>query len=394
MSKDNLQLFENIRRDYTGPSKRTEPHWAFFNRSARPQFEYLRECLQTWFDEYDASAEKRNNLRLEFQSDNNKKHFSAFFELYLYQLFKRQGFEIEVEPDWNLRRPDFLLTAPTGQKILLEATGSYPESQFGGAKQLEETILDYLDDNLDSPDFFIGIENIHSSTNPPNRKQMLHFFQQQIAELDYNRLVENMENSKGLHPSASFTWEQKDWSITFNVTPKINVRGKTGIRPIGGTIDVGVVNTAANIKSRINEKYNRYGDLEIPYLLALNVIDLYFDKESFLHAVFGQQSVIIGWETDETYMRRLANGAWFAAKGYQKQRMSAICVFNQLYPETMHSVDAVIWHHPYANNPLPPELFSLTQHIPNLVKGEYERKDGIHPNEFLKVDAERMRKPL
>jgi hypothetical protein len=395
MSKNNLQLFENIHRDYIGPSKRIEPHWIFFNRSARPQYEYLRECLQAWFDEYDASAEKRSDLRLAFQSDNNKTHLSAFFELYLYQLFRKQGFEIEIEPDWNQRRPDFLLTAPTGQKILLEATGSYPESQFGGAKQLEETILDYLDDNLDSPDFFIGIQNIQSTTNPPNRKQMLHFFQQQLEELDYNQQVESMEKSKGLHHSPSFTWEQKEWSITFSVTPKMDARGKTGIRPIGYTfLGISIVDTAANIKSRINEKYNRYGELEIPFLLALNVIDPFFDKESFLDAIFGQETLIISRDTNETTRQRLPNGAWFAPKGYQKQRMSAICVFNQLYPETIHSVDAVIWHHPYANNPFPSELFSLTQHIPNLAKGEYERKDGIHPNEFLEVNAERMRKPL
>lgn len=150
------------------------------------------------------------------------------------------------------------------------------------------------------------------------------------------------------------------------------------------------VDTASSIKSRINEKYGRYGELRIPYILALNVVDAYADEDSIISALFGQEGVRFNWDTNETLPYREPNGAWIGPDGYQKQRMSAICVFNQLYPENMHLKGLTLWHHPAANHPLHPELLNLTQQIPNFDLGHYEQKDGKHPSEFLSIDKTKM----
>lgn len=152
------------------------------------------------------------------------------------------------------------------------------------------------------------------------------------------------------------------------------------------------VDSASSIKSCIDSKYGHYGKLDIPYILALNIMDTYADDDSVLDALLGKEMVNFSFDTDEVSLSRQPNGAWFGPGGYQKKRMSAVCVFKRLRPEMMHIINPTVWHHPFANNPLKPDLLSLTQQIVNHSTGLYELKDSQHPVELLNLDKARMPK--
>lgn len=386
MRRESPRLFDDIDRDYLGPIRRSEPYWHFLNRTGRTDFQYIREVLESWFRNYEASTEKRHRLWKKFRSDKKAEHLSAFFELYLYHLFKRQGFEIEVEPEWEQGCPDFLLTSPQGKKILLEATGTYPERRSG-----YEEMLDYLDDHLVSPDFYIGTKILRRPDNTPPHTKILRELQRKVDQLDCDQAQDALSReSMGLKRFPSITLPN-DAGIEFIAIPKKGEeRGKADERPIGSeTIHFGRVDTISGIKARIDHKYGHYGELSIPYVLALNVVDAYADRESLLDALLGQEVVNLNWETGETFVSRLP-GAWFGPNGPQKTRMSGICVFSRLRPENMHIVNPVIWHHPFANIPLEPDLVSLTQQIPNHSKESYELREGVHPSRLLQIDETRM----
>ncbi len=397
MISDRLKLFDDVERTYLGPSKRSEAQWEYLNRTARPEFQYIRELLQSWFNEFNASPDKRKALCKTFRSLKDDEHLSAFFELYLYQLFKNQNFEIEVEPEWEQGKPDFLLTSSDGKKILLEATATYPDREFGEAKKLEEMVLDHLDEFLDSPDFFMHIKIVDSPKNPPPYAQIRRYLQKQLKDLNYDRVMQDANENKdsGLKRFPSILWKHDTWSIEFEIIPKKGeARGKAGVRPLG-LMSYGVewIDSASGIKSSIDKKNAHYGELDIPYILALNVLDTFADEDDVTDALFGQQTLTLSPETDEVFNSRQSNGAWFGPNGYQKKRMSGIYVFKQLRPMTMHIIkDPVIWHHPYANNPLEPDLINVSQKIPNNLKGVYELREGMHPKELLRLDETRMSK--
>jgi len=394
MIQDDLQLFDEIDREYLGPSKYSESHWQFLNRSARPIFQYIREVLEGWFHDYKTSSDKRHHLWTEFRSNRDAEHLSAFFELYLYHLFKKQGFEIEVEPEWEQGRPDFLLTSSEGKRILLEATGIYPERWFGSANKLEQMVIDDLNEHLTSPDFFLHIKIAQAPDNTPPYAQIRRYLQEQLGQLDYDQVVQDAlgREGMGLKRFPSISWVHDTWTIEFIAIPKKNeARGKAGVRPIGSMFyDFSWVDSTSALKACINNKYRHYGELNIPYILAMNVVDIFADEEALLDALFGQEVWNLDFETDTTSISRQPNGAWFGPGGPQKKRVSCICAFWRLRPENMYLVNPVIWHHPFANNPLNPNLISLTQQIPNNSKGYYELREGVHPITLLQLDRTRM----
>lgn len=394
MMQDNVELFDNFDRKHIEPSKYSEPQWEYLNRAARPGYQYIRELLQEWFNDFEATPDKRGRLWADFRSDKDAEHLSAFFELYLHQLFKKQGFEIDIEPEWEQGRPDFILTSPRGEKILLEAAGIYPERWFGSAKKLEHMVIDDLNDNLVSPDFFLHINIENAPNDYPPYGRIRRYLQGQLAQLNYDQVVNDAigREGLGLKRFPSITWKHDSWTIEFIAIPKKDLaRGKPGVCPIG-SISYGFeyVDTASSIKSRIDNKYGKYGELNLSFIIAINNVDAYADEDSMLDALFGQEVVHVSADSNETSVSRQPNGAWFGPNGYQKKRVSGICYFRRLHPTSMHLVSPVVWHHPYANIPLEPELLGLAQQIPNHITRIYESREGKHPCELLAIDQTKM----
>src|SRR5258708_16145222 len=143
------RLFNSISRTDSDPAGYSESRFDYLNRTARPGYDYIREILQQWFDDFEGTPTKREKLKIDFRSEIDHEHLDAFFELYLNTFFKALGFKVHVEPPkdeqnplWSKNDPDFLLTDDSGEKLLVEATSVYPLHEFGGDKQRFQELLD------------------------------------------------------------------------------------------------------------------------------------------------------------------------------------------------------------------------------------------------------------
>jgi hypothetical protein len=149
-----------------------------------------------------------------------------------------------------------------------------------------------------------------------------------------------------------------------------------------------MVNLSDNIRASSKGKTSRYGELSIPYILALNVLDFAFDAEDIAEALFGDETVTYNFETGEGFPGRKPNGVWFGPEGFQNRRMSGVCVFRYLIPDKVGDVEPVLWHHPRANQPLPPDLWPLSQQNPNDEIGQLV--EGQSAVDLLDIDIGRM----
>jgi hypothetical protein len=125
---------------------------------------------------------------------------------------------------------------------------------------------------------------------------------------------------------------------------------------------------------------------------VINVHHTFFNvDEDTPEALFGNEVVNL-YPSGKHESVREPNGAWFGPGGYQKKRMSGLLVFRRLTTDNIHrvSVRPKLWHHPYANNPLTPDLWKLDQLVPVTKTGRYQSKDGIHPAEILGIDLQQM----
>ena len=386
MPDDNLRLFDDIERSDLESGKRSVPSWQYLNRSGRPEYGYIRRVVEGWFRDFEASPEKRRELLSKFRNDDNRTHLGAFFELYLHALCKAQGFQIKVEPEWDQGSPDFLLTSPSEETILLEATGIFPDRLFGSAAGLERLILDYLDERTRSPDFFLSLQIQNAPRGNPPYSKMKKVVQNWLDGLVW-------QEKKRVEDYGTLLWKYESWSIEFSVIPKNDsARGKEDHRPIEVETHWAWVDEGPALKRVIREKSKHYGALDIPYILAINVMEFSVDEEALLDALFGRGVLSVNIETNESRFSRKADGIWIGPRGPRVKQVSGVCIFTELVPETMHKVNPVLWHHPSPSCPLKPELIKLTQQIPIIDNAtlSYQLREGVHPATLLQLDQTKM----
>jgi len=91
-----LTLFDDIERWDHRHKRQTQSSFHFLNTSAWPASHNMRAALEQWFEDY--PDDDKNDLRARFRKRDDN-HESAFFELFLYEVFRRLGLTPEVHPE-------------------------------------------------------------------------------------------------------------------------------------------------------------------------------------------------------------------------------------------------------------------------------------------------------
>ena len=92
-----LGLFDVKHRTDFGPRRRVEPAFAFLNRAARPEFDLVRDLLESWFVRFPNSSAP--DVRQRFRSGDDRQHEGAMFELLVHELLFCMGWAIQTHPE-------------------------------------------------------------------------------------------------------------------------------------------------------------------------------------------------------------------------------------------------------------------------------------------------------
>jgi hypothetical protein len=140
-----MKLFDEYERTYPGYITDGESHYAYLNRSARPEFGAARDLLEEWFTAYPTSAQA--TLASKFKSDRYGVHLGAFFELYCYSLLRACRFSPLVEQvvDEEKDNPiDFVVGSMQAPDFCIESTViANPELTERNRQQLD-TLMERL----------------------------------------------------------------------------------------------------------------------------------------------------------------------------------------------------------------------------------------------------------
>src|SRR5690606_10396387 len=194
---------------------------------------------------------------------------SPFFELFLHEFFRRQDFTLEphpILPD-TTKRPDFLVRGH-GLEFYLEAKESTDKSE--SEKSIENRINQLYDqiNKMNTPNFFFRINELFlKSTNQPSGKKIVKYIENQLPRFDPDELAKTLQLT-GLENLETITYEDIDVKLVISLIPKSpNARGKEGLRPIGiYPFDSYWGGADTSIKTSIEKKATRYGELDKPYL--------------------------------------------------------------------------------------------------------------------------------
>lgn len=325
-------LFDDVlRSDHRSCSRRTSA-FEFLNLSAWPAAENARSQLEAWFAVYPESAKK--GLRARFQSSDHN-HESAFFELFLYQVFLRLGLAPEVDPEVPelSSRPDFLIRNRNGcfyvEAAVAEQTGDF------GEDPLENEILDAVDGL--AVDLQTRIAVAASTTGKLHRSLSTTDSVRRVREW-----VEGIDSSSirsgQIRGNPELLIKRGDWTITLTAVGLLN-RPSDRLIQIGPTRS-GWLNDAEVLQKKIHKKANQHGKLDRPLIVAINTQTGFEDRDEERSALIDQQP----------------ESVWRTPAGTRHTGLHGVLFFRTVVPWNLHCVSSNLYINPFIDPDVPDEL--------------------------------------
>jgi hypothetical protein len=358
--------------------------------SSRPEMARVRSLFEDWLSRYPVDEAK--DLIGTFSATDDRDHLAAAFELLLHELLIRRECSVKIHPvlAHSTRRPDFLVTPANGEPFFLEARSTSDMSDAAyRAHRFEGEYIEALQ-GIHSPDFGLWVTmHRHPNEQPPYRQAAAEL-EAKIAKLDYEEYAEKWFNYQGeRHPR--FEREYDGWRVDIAPIPRPRqLRGTPNPRPVivhGMGIAEGVT-CKKSVKKALYKKSKRYGQLDVPYVIAINytgwasiqaheMIEVLYDN--IKHARVDEPD---GGLTAMPH--RAFDGFWTKARKPRNQNVSGVLLFNRAAPVRLASTTAMYYRNPWANLALGDGVLGVSACSTD-ENGELQVVDGLTPRELFEL---------
>lgn len=347
--------FSAYERTDTSPKRGGESSFAFLDRSARPAIARVREYLGRAILHYPEDG--RTEIVARLTSGDEVAFRSASFEVLLHWGFLASAFHLQPHPDpgtGSTKRPDFLVTSPEGDQFFLEAVlASERDGRDPAAEAIKRTTLDRLNEAAHAS-FLLDVDSEGDPSSQPSANDLVRQVHNWLDTLDADSLRLTFEASE-LEAMPTFDWSHGPWLLTLRAIPLRPERRGLSKRLFGVFGDgARWSNGWEPLRAAVKKKANRYGELDKPLVIAVNVDSFHLDSIDEIQALYGEESwVEVLGHPERSGPRRKANGAWRGPKGPQHRRASGVWFFNDLTPYTLATRRSTLYVNPWAHHSLP-----------------------------------------
>lgn len=346
-----LTLFDDLVRSDPVPAGDDEDSFTFMNRVDQPFWSRVRDQLEEWFGAYpmDAAAD----LAGRFRDSDSRQHFAAWWELYLFTLYRRLGYSVLVHPPvaGTTAQPDFLVVRGD-EELYVEAavvfSGVVDEERHGAR---EAWIYDLVN-KATNPNFHVGLEFDRLGMQRPKVTELIRPLEQWLAGLDPDEVAAAIDAA---HEAPELYLPVRDWGLIFTALPiKREHRGKPG-RLLGMYPSLaGVVNDKEMARKTLNRKGRHYGLPDKPFVIALLCMSSFMEEEDIEQAVFGSLAYqyYVNEPSREGQWVRQRDGFWMRGTQPRGTRVSAVLAATGLMPWSPARQIPRLWLNPWATKPL------------------------------------------
>lgn len=371
-----MPVFDDIDRPGIEPASHLISRFDYLNASGRQAAQDVRDVVDHMFARYPAAH--ADEMRRRLRSRDDTLHQSAFFELMLHDLLLQQGFVVEeIEPVLaNGKAPDFLVASPQGDRFYLEATlaNGLAAASAGAERRMREALQAI--DEVQSSDFFLSLHPRGTPAQPVARVRLRRAVQRFVDGLDLATVVADVEAGR---PLPSFDREEHGARFRIEAVPKKHP-GRPGGRAVAVRMMPALqVQPSEAIRSAVLGKAGRYGDPDLPFVIAVNSLEDSAEADDAEDALFGSSAVIVGGGQDRWV--RNPDGAWHAPHGANYTRVSAVLSTERLYPWSLGQRRARLIFNPWARRPLPD--IPLGVDTVKFVDNRLQRNTGQSPGEIF-----------
>ena len=343
------------------PRDYSEPHFSYLNSSGRPEAQRVRDLLEQWLSRFPTHAQAA--LRARFRKNKAVPHHSAFFELYLHELLLIEGHEVTVaatdDPGSEGKKPDFVAHRNSRPEFYLEATLATDKPSADAAADARiHKLYDAVNHKLGSTDFFVGLELYSNSRTPIPESKVLQAIRDFFRTIDREECAEILHNG-GLAALPRRLFKRNGLVLAIFPIPKSEkARGRSGMRSVGMVRpgEASIVDDDYALRTAVVKKATRYGDLGMPYIIAVDAVNQDLDEIDILNALFGPETVVFNTIRKTPLFRREPDGAWSGPKGPVNTRVSAVLVVSSLTPWCVRVNSPIVYHNPWAKYPCPQQM--------------------------------------
>jgi len=385
-----MWIFDDIERNYKGRAAFNESTYEYLNRSAKETSAKIRNLIEEWFANYPDN--EKTELAARLRSKNNTQFRAAFFELYCFTLFSKQGFILEPHPtiEGTNNHPDFLVYKENTPAFYLECTlASFPNKEIA-VQRSENQIIDLLN-RLETPEFFIFVKIKTRDRSSPSVSNMRKYLQKKMSSICKDAFSKFISDPK-IENLPQWEWNdtKTNWQLLFYLFPKSEkIIGKENIRAIAMKLNnVEFIDSTKSLRHSLEEKARHYGKLlKYPYYIAINCMDPTTDEYDIDDVLFGTKCIYINTNTGETLPGRKDDGFWCNLRNPKNIQVSGILIGVGIDPYTIARNALVLWENPWANKKFI-DVYSGPKKIPNVEKRVMEHIEGIKIDEILGISEE------
>ncbi|MFL1484886.1 hypothetical protein [Marinobacter sp. LN3S78] len=379
-------LFENIERTDSSPKKMEESQFNFYNRSARSVIGNVRAFIENCYRNF--PEEERHAIRSRIRSPNDIDFESSIFELILHEALVREGCILTPHPELpngSDKRPDFSVITSTGDRFYLEATVvSVTSSEENGANGRRARVLDALN-SAPHENFLILVTESGSPLGQPNGNQLCRNVHSWLDSLAVEELCSEITSSNYKLPT--FQWSDQGWRLKIKAWPlNPQSRGKSTSLIGSGSIPSPKGDATQSIHKNIKKKARKYGDLDAPLVIAVNVLAGGVSEINEDEALLGKKAFVVSGGARSITMERVKpEGAWLGNSGVQGLRCSAAWIFNNLRVSSLAEASSTVYFHPWATNPAPSFLERFTH--ATVENSDFVRSERVELRQTLGLGA-------
>ncbi len=347
-----LKLFDNSTRSDDSPGRHLESSFAFLDRRAGASWDRVRDELETWYSAF--PAEHKAGLVGRLRKTDERQHLPAWWELYVFTLFDRLGYDIEVEPklpgSGSSTRPDFL--------VCKGSSSMYVEAAVVFNGDIDTDAWSWVCDRANdakNPDFMIDLEIPTQGQHRPAARKIIGPLEKWLASLDADRVI--AEHGAG-HPLPHTQLEADDWILDYTAVPvRPDRRGiPRRLIAIYPTKPAQFSRDIEQLQKTLNKKGGKYKTLDKPLVVAITTWNQ-LDEYELRQALLGSIKLSIPRDENRLDAAHFVNGSdgyWRSEADPRGSRISAVLFGDAMRAWRITSKLPELWINPWALNPLPP----------------------------------------
>lgn len=354
-----MNLFSLFERTNYDSKIGSESNYEYWDRSARPLAEFMRQQAENWSQNFVLDSE----FVSKFKSKRDDHHDAAVFELLTNQALTTAGLEVVKLARSTSKIPDFqVIDKKSGQRIFIECTLSADSFDSRADKVRKDEILEVIEGLHHFP-YFVNVEFRNISNNSISKAKL----KSKIEEM--RSVCDGYSSGDPKHSQVDF--ESNGWRLRLSLTRK----NQSFKRSLGFHTDpIRMIDGVSKLLNALSsKKASRYDIGNSPYVIMINTDDGFAKEIDFSTALFGVST---------NFPRQLptaSSRSFFVVDGKPVNKsVSAVIFCKDFHVFGLSVSDLKIWHNPFSINPLPTKLLPFDEFSFSI------QEDYLHRTEIKK----------